>query len=105
LLVELCERPNISGIYHFAGLEPLSRYDMAVRVAEHFGLDPREFVEPTVGERLMDLRLDISCIAARVKTRSCMFAETLEEMKPPSDLEEWLKQKGGKIPVKRFKIQ
>ncbi|MEY4775755.1 MAG: hypothetical protein RL759_268, partial [Verrucomicrobiota bacterium] len=38
--VELCERPNLSGVYHWAGLEPLSRYDMGVKVAEHFGLDP-----------------------------------------------------------------
>ena len=104
LLCELCERPNVSGIYHFAGLEPVSRYDMAKRVAEFFGLNPDEFIKPIEGERKIDLTMDMSCLAARVKTRSCMFSETLAEMKLPSDLEDWVKSKSGKVPVKRFKL-
>lgn len=104
LLCELCERPNVSGIYHFAGLEPVSRYEMAVRVARHFGLDPDEFVNPVSGDRPVDLTMDMSCLAARVKTRSCMFNEILPEMSLPSDLTDWLKSKGGKAPIKRFKL-
>lgn len=103
LLAELCER-TLSGIYHYAGLESLSRYEMAVRIAEHFGLNPDEFIEPVQGDRVVDLSLDMSCLAARVKTRSCMFSELLEEMKVPADLEPWLKEKTGKLPVKRFKL-
>lgn len=104
LLLELCERPNVSGIYHYAGMEAVSRYDMARRIAEHFGLNPEEFIEPVKGDRPMDLRLDISCIAARCKTRSCMYGELLPEMRVPSDVAEWLKSKGGKLPVRRFKL-
>ena len=104
LLCELCERPNVSGIYHFAGLEPISRYDMAKRVAEFFALNPDEFIKPIEGERKIDLTMDMSCLASRVKTRSCMFSETLAEMKLPSDLEDWVKSKSGKVPVKRFKL-
>lgn len=104
LLVELCERPNLSGIYHYAGLEPISRYDMARRIAEHFGLSAEEFVEPVVGDRPMDLTLDMSCLARFVKTRSCMFGELLDEMQLPADLADWLKRKTGKVPVKRFKL-
>ena len=104
LLCELCERPNVSGIYHFAGLEPISRYEMAARVARHFGLDPDEFVNPVSGDRPVDLTMDMSCLAARVKTRSCMFNEILPEMSLPSDLTDWLKSKGGKAPIKRFKL-
>lgn len=104
LLVELLERKNVSGIYHYAGLEPLSRFEMGKRIAEHFGLDCAEFIEPIEGDRRIDLTMDISCLAARVKARSCMFSELLEEMKIPSDLEEWIKSKSGKIPMKRFKI-
>ncbi len=104
LLCELCERPNVSGIYHFAGFEPLSRYDMAVRVARKFGLNADEFVLPTSGESPVNLTMDMSCLAARVKTRSCMFSETLDEMSLPSDLEDWVKSKSGVVPIKRFKL-
>lgn len=104
LLCELCERPNVSGIYHYAGLEPVSRYDMAARIAAHFGLNPDEFVKPVKGQTPVDLTMDMSCLAARVKTRSCMFNELFDEMKVPSDIEIWLKSKSGKLPVKRFKI-
>ena len=104
LLCELCERPNVSGIYHFAGLEAVSRYDMGKRVAEFFGLNPDEFIKPIQAERDVNLTMDMSCLASRVKTRSCMFSETLAEMKLPSDLEEWVKSKSGKVPVKRFKL-
>ena len=104
LLVELCQRNNVSGIYHYAGLEPLSRFDMGRRIAEHFGLNPDEFIEPVRGERRVDLTMDISCLAARVKARSCMFGELLAEMRVPADLEQWLKSKSGRLPVKRFKL-
>ena len=80
LLVELCERPNLTGIYHYAGLEPISRYDMARRIAEKFGLSADEFVEPVRGDREIDLTLDMSCLARYVKTRSCMFGELLDEV-------------------------
>lgn len=104
LLVELCERPNLTGIYHYAGLEPISRYDMARRIAEKFGLSPDEFVEPVAGDRPVDLTLDMSCLARFVKTRSCMFGELLDEMALPADLAGWLKSKTGRLPVKRFKL-
>lgn len=104
LLVEICERPSLSGIYHYAGLEPVSRYDMAARIASYFGLDPSGFVEPVTGGGLVDLRMDISSLAARVKTRSCMFNELLPEMLVPDDLKDWLKSKSGRLPVMRYKL-
>lgn len=104
LLVEICDRPSLSGIYHYAGLESISRYDMAARIASHFGLNPGEFVEPVKGDRPMDLSLDMSCLAARVKTRSCMFDELLPEMLVPNDLADWLKSKSGRLPIRRFKL-
>lgn len=104
MLVEICERPNLSGIYHYAGLEPVSRYDMGARIAKYFGLNPAEFIEPVQGDRPMNLTMDMSCLAARTKNRSCMFDELLPEMKVPPDLEAWLKSKSGKTPVKRYKL-
>ena len=81
-----------------------SRYDMARRIAEKFGLSADEFVEPVRGDREIDLTLDMSCLARYVKTRSCMFGELLDEMELPADLADWLKSKTGRVPVKRFKL-
>ncbi len=104
LLLEICLRPKLSGIYHYAGAQAMSRYEMATRIAEHFGLNPDEFVTPIKGDRTMDLTLDCGALLTRVKTPSPAFSELLEEMKVPADLEDWLKSKGGKLPVKRFKL-
>ncbi len=104
LLLEICLRPKLSGIYHYAGAQSLSRYEMARRIAEHFGLTSDEFVEPVQGERDIDLTLDCGALLTRVKTPSPAFSELLTEMKVPVDLEDWLKSKGGKVPVKRFKL-
>ncbi len=104
LLVEIIQRPKLSGIYHYAGLEPISRFDMARRIAEHFGLNPTEYIEAIEGERKMDLTLDITALITRVKTPAPRFDDLLAEMVVPSDLEEWLRSKGGKVPVKRFKL-
>lgn len=102
LLCEICERQKLSGIYHFAGLESLSRYDMACSIAKYFGLDPDKYIEKVSSETPCDLSLDMSCLAARVKTQSCMFAELLREMALPQDLYDWLKSAGGKAPIKRY---
>ena len=104
LLVEICLRPKLSGIYHYAGAEALSRYEMARRIAVHFGLNPEEFIEPIQGERDMNLRLDCGALLTRVKTPSPVFSELLAEMKVPVDLEDWLRSKSGRLPIKRFKL-
>lgn len=104
LLVEICLRPKLSGIYHYAGAEALSRYEMARRIAVHFGLNPDEYIEAVEGDREMNLQLDCGALLTRVKTPSPTFSELLEEMKVPSDIEDWLKSKTGRLPIKRFKL-
>lgn len=104
LLVEICLRPKLSGIYHYAGAEALSRYEMARRIAVHFGLNPDEYIEAIEGEREMNLQLDCGALLTRVKTPSPTFSELLEEMKVPADIEDWLKEKTGRLPIKRFKL-
>lgn len=104
LICEIIERENLSGIYHYAGLESISRYDMGRRIAEKFGLSAEEFIEPITGEHKVDLTMDVSALLSRVKERSCMFDELLEEMVLPSDLNDWIRSKTGKVPIKRFKL-
>lgn len=104
LILEILQRPKLSGIYHYAGADALSRYDMARRIAEHFGLNPDEFVEPFSRESDVDLTLDTHALISRVKTRAPTYNELLEEMQVPEDLRGWLKEKSGRLPVRRFKL-
>jgi len=104
LILEILQRPKLSGIYHYAGAEPLNRCEMASRIAEHFGLDPEKYVEPITGETPRNLILDCHALLSRVKTPAPTYAQLLEEMVLPQDLEDWLRSVGGKVPIKRFVI-
>lgn len=104
LIVEILQRPKLSGIYHYCGADALSRYDMAARIAVHFGLSPEEFIEPVKGDRPCDLTMDAHALLSRVKTPAPTYAQLLDEMQLPADLRPWLISKGGKAPVKRFKL-
>ena len=36
-MVELMERPNLNGLFHWAGSEEISRYELGLRILERFG--------------------------------------------------------------------
>ncbi|HUG12442.1 MAG TPA: SDR family oxidoreductase, partial [Opitutaceae bacterium] len=38
VLVELCERRDMNGVFHWAGTKAYSRHELAVRIARHFGV-------------------------------------------------------------------
>ncbi|MBR4597979.1 MAG: SDR family oxidoreductase [Opitutales bacterium] len=104
LMTELFERPNVSGIYHYCGLESLSRYEAARRICEKFGLDPQKYLEKKNLPKDADFSLDMSCISSRVKTPAVNFAEILDEIEIPDACLEWYQAQTGKTPIKRFKL-
>lgn len=109
-LVELCERPNLSGVYHWAGGEKLSRYEIGVRIAEHFGLNAAEFVEKTnygnvagaAETRPRDLSFILHPLAGKLKTRVQAFDELLAEMAVPAAHAAWYEAKTGRKVVRRL---
>jgi len=105
--VELCERPNLSGVYHWAGLEALSRHDIGVKVARHFGLDPEKYVRaavradnPNLGPRPRDLSLQLHPLAGKLKTPAQPFADQLHELRIPRGTESWYEQQTGRKVVR-----
>ncbi len=96
--VELLERPELHGIFHWAGAERLSRYEMGARIFEHFGIDPGEWIEPCrMGDdpvhrgRPADLTLNLHPLVGKLRTRPAAFSEQLAEMRPPGELYRWLR--------------
>lgn len=109
VLVELCERPNLSGVYHWAGGEALSRYEIGRRIAAHFDL-PETLVKkisyadvPGAAEtRPRDLSFILHPLAGKLKTRVQAFDELLAEMRVPARFAAWYEAVTGKKVVQRL---
>ncbi len=105
--IELCERPNLSGVYHWAGADALSRHQMGVRIAQHFGLDADKFVTaslrssaPNLGIRPRDLSLQLHPLAGKLRTPVQAFDEQLGELRVPRGYEDWYEMETGRKVVR-----
>lgn len=86
VLLELTERRDLHGIFHWAGSEVLSRYEMGQRILKHFGL-PLDSVEsvcqsddPAYAGRPSNLRFNLHPIVSKLKTKPIDFDAQLEEL-------------------------
>lgn len=110
VLVELCERPNLSGVYHWAGGEALSRFEIGERIARHFGLPAEKLVKracyadvPGAAEtRPRDLSFVLHPLAGKLKTRVQAFDELLAEMRVPAPCVAWYEAMTGRKVVRRL---
>jgi dTDP-4-dehydrorhamnose reductase len=98
VLVELCERNSGRGIFHWAGTELLSRYELGVRVREHFKLTERQApiakvaradVPELAKKRQPSLALDIAPLVGKLKTRPQSLAEQLATLTVPPPVRTW----------------
>jgi len=98
VLVELCERPNMLGVVHWAGAELISRHELGRRIREHFKLAERQ--APIADACLADLPelarkrpaclgLALNPLLGILKTRPQSIAEQLVELKVPPPVREW----------------
>ncbi|MDR0535460.1 MAG: sugar nucleotide-binding protein [Puniceicoccales bacterium] len=127
VIVELCERPPLTGIYHWAGTDALSPWDAARRLARHFNIPPAlaEKLVPdpepkdatqcpnaTSVEKkpphpattpILDLRLDLHPLRGKLKTPAENFDTILARLAPPPPLRPWLASLSGKtLPLPRL---
>lgn len=98
LILELLER-GLTGIFHVGGGEKISRYDLALKTADCFGL-PRELIRPVGFEQLKgraarprDSSLRGDKVEAALEKRLPKVGEGLERLK--SDLGMLRKSKGA----------
>ena len=98
VLLELCERNDVRGVFHWAGTELMSRHALGVRVREHFKLAPGQAPIATISradlpevarKRQPCLALDISALGSKLKTRPQSVAEQLAELNVPPAAREW----------------
>jgi dTDP-4-dehydrorhamnose reductase len=86
VLLELSERRDLHGIFHWAGAETMSRFEMGQRILTHFGL-PLDNVQsvckqdtPELTNRPSNLTFNLHPIVNKLKTRPATFAEQLEAL-------------------------
>ncbi|MEC8209095.1 MAG: SDR family oxidoreductase [Verrucomicrobiota bacterium] len=82
VLLELTERRDLHGIFHWAGSETLSRFEMGQRILKHFGL-PLDAIESACRDddsRPARLAFNLSPIVSKLKTKPTDFATQLDEL-------------------------
>jgi dTDP-4-dehydrorhamnose reductase len=97
-MLELCERNDLLGVFHWAGAELLSRYDLGFKIREHFKLTEtqapiaavtRADTPEAARKRPACLALDVSALASKLKTRPQTIAQQLEELHVPAPARDW----------------
>lgn len=98
VMVELCEREDIRGVFHWAGTELVSRHELGVRIREHFKLPAhvaplaaisRAELPAAARGRQASLPLEIGPLAGKLKTRPQSIAAQLEELNVPPPARAW----------------
>lgn len=98
VLLELCERPDLRGVYHWAGTELLSRHEIGRRIREYFKLSEQQAPLQAVAradnpealrKRQACLAIDCHPLAGKLKTRPPSFADQLAEFSVPPARQSW----------------
>ena len=98
VMLEVCERNDLQGVFHWAGAELISRHALGVRIREHFKLTERQAPIASVTraslpdaarKRQACLALDITPLAGKLKNRPQSIAVQLEELHIPEPLRKW----------------
>ncbi len=99
VLVELLERPNLNGLFHWAGSEEISRYDLGVRILERFGIDPEKIIcekihnfFPGEAMRPSHLSFNLEPLASKIRTQPSSIEEQLSELQIPAELYSWYRE-------------
>ena len=98
-MVELMERPNLNGLFHWAGSQAVSRYELGLRILEKFGFSPERIVRGSlaeaakeVGSRPSHLTFELNPLAGKLKTTPATVEEQLSNLVVPTHLYEWYRE-------------
>lgn len=92
-ILEIARKPELAGVFHWAGAEPLSRFEIGRRTRERFGLseeqarivaverkdDPR-----ALASRQANRSLNLAPLGTLLTTRPQSLTEAFAELEPPA---------------------
>lgn len=86
VMLELSERRDLHGLFHWAGSEVLSRFEMGQRILKHLGLPTDSIIATQIDEdpahqnRPRKLAFNLNPIVSKLKTQPIDFQAQLEEL-------------------------
>lgn len=99
LIVELIERPTLNGIFHWAGSEVVTRFELGRKILQRFGFSEERMVPSSmsesverVGARPGRLTFELAPLVSKVKTQPSTLDQQLEEMHLPHSLYDWYRE-------------
>lgn len=100
MAIELSERTDLHGIFHWAGSQAASRYEIGCRIMDRFGLD-RDNIQkisqtddPSFAGRPSNLTMELEPLRGKLRTQPASLAEQMDELKAPAHLYKWLRENG-----------
>jgi dTDP-4-dehydrorhamnose reductase len=97
-IVELCERRNLHGIFHWAGREEVDRLSLGRAILRHFRL-PEDWVEPAriegnsdFADRPRKLTLSLAPLLGKLRTQPEDLESQLADLVVPPALIPWHRQ-------------
>lgn len=98
-MVELMERPNLNGLFHWAGSEEVSRYELGLRILDRFGFSAERIKRGSIEEaptelanRPAHLTFELSPLAGKLKTRPADLEEQVRDLVVPAHLYKWYRE-------------
>ena len=98
-VVELLERPQLNGLFHWAGTEEVSRYELATRILRHFGINSEKIIRGSVqtaltivGERPNHLSFILEPLSSKLCVQPVSIEEQIGQLKIPSDMYSWYRE-------------
>ena len=98
-ILELIERPNLNGLFHWAGSDEISRYELGLRILERFGFEPGRISRASLaektknaGERPSRLTFELNPLVGKLKTRPACLEEQLDGLMVPDRLYGWYRE-------------
>ena len=98
-MVELMERSNLNGLFHWAGSEEVSRYELGLRILDRFGFSSERIKRGSMEEapdeirnRPAHLAFELNPLAGKLKTRPADLDEQMRDLVVPVHLYEWYRE-------------
>ena len=95
-ILELVERQQLNGLFHWAGSEEISRYDLAVRILEYFGISKSKIDRGSISnspnefrDRPKHLSFLLDPLSSKLCVRPLSVNEQIEQLQIPPDLYSW----------------
>ncbi len=96
VIIELLERPQLNGLFHWSGLEDISRYELGVKILDRFGINPDkiekgnlEAAVSNLGPRPKHLSFILEPLSPKLRTQPSGIDRQLSELMVPNDLYSW----------------